>query len=222
MCVKTLAKRDEEKVREGFEQGKVHAQKVLEEENNLLKELLKKYRKAFRGRCPQQLEDLTETDVRKFTPFPSKKHLLIWFKHFVAGPTLYNGKTVPRYTTIEGYAGYQERYRTARRTQEDVDHPDMFGDGDLDGIPLEGARQKLEKMRHKLRKKKAVKQYHSAAAFKEPPLVSAESAQLELLICKMVVPGVGGAGVGKLRGLVNKGLTVEGNAGDTWALSAVA
>ena len=174
MCVETLAKRDEEKVREGFEQGKVHAQKVLEEENNLLKELLKKYRKAFRGRCPQQLEDLTDTDVRKFTPFPSKKHLLIWFNHFVAGPTLYNGKTVPRYTTIEGYAGYQERYRTARRTQEDIDHPDMFGDGDLDGIPLAGARQKLEKMRHKLRKKKAVKQYHSAAVFKEPPLVSAE------------------------------------------------
>ena len=56
----------------------------------------------------------------------------------------------------------------------------------------------------------------------EPPPNSSESTNFELLICKVIVPGVGGAGVGKLGEEVDVGLAVEGSAGDTEALSAVA
>ena len=154
----------------GFEEGLEHGRL----ERAKLEELLQKYRQYFCGKCPQRLRDLSESDVQEFTPFPSLQHLLIFYKHFVAGLTLYKGEQVPRYNTIDGYAGYSQRYRSARRRQENEEHPDLFDDRDLDDIPLRDARQKLEKVRSKLRKKKAVEQYHAAVEVKAHSLRSTE------------------------------------------------
>ena len=122
--------------------------------------------------CPQRLADLSDADVRALTSFPTKNHLVKFYEQFLACPTQYQGKQVPRFATIDGYAGYQERYRTGRRTQENAANPDLFNDADLDAIPLKGAKKKLEKMRGKLRKSNAVKQYHSASEFQDRPLRS--------------------------------------------------
>ena len=170
LCRAAILKRDLQMRQRGYEEGLKHGQ--LERER--LQEILEKYRKYFGGKCPQKLCDLSESDVQEFTPFPSLQHLLIFYKHFVAGPTLYKGKLVPRYTTIDGYAGYSQRYRNARRRQENAEHPDLFDDQDLDDIPLRDARQKLEKVRSKLRKKKAVEQYHAAVEVKAQSLRSTD------------------------------------------------
>ena len=150
-------------------QTQAHAQ--LRRDNLKLKSLLTKYRQTFRRRYPQLLEDLTETDVHNYTPFATKTHLLLWYyKHFIATPTLFDIKMVPRFKTIDWYAGYQERYWVGHREQEDSEYLDIFDDSDSDGIPLRDMRQKLQKLLHRLRKVRSAKQYYAAGDFKHPPL----------------------------------------------------
>ena len=141
-------------------QQRGHRERDLEVKQ--LRELLSQYRQEFRGRCPQSLDDLTEEDTQKYTPFTTKVRMLIWYKHFVAGKTaVVNGKRESRVNTIEGYAGVSNRYRQARRSGETAKHPDLFDEYEhVEDHPLKDMKTRLNKSRGKLRKKQAVHQYH--------------------------------------------------------------
>ena len=119
--------REEEKQR--FEQQKSELERRKERQAEM-EILLTKYRNHFMDKCPQRLSDLKETDVVKFTPFSTKQHMILWYKHYVMAETTWNGKRVPRVTTIEGYAGHLERYRIARREGEEKSAP-KFANGTI-------------------------------------------------------------------------------------------
>ena len=172
-----IADRDKEMQQRGRDQRdpEVHE---LREKNRQLEELIEEYRKEFRGRCPQSLAELTDEDTKKYTPFSTTRKMLIWYKHFVDGRTaVVNGQRVSRSSAVEGFAGYLNRYRKARRKMETIKHPDTFDSYDhLGAHPLRDMKARLNKTRTNLRKKEAVHQYHK---FVEPPQVLRSAFQRE-------------------------------------------
>ena len=99
ICRCVILQHDMEMWQRGFEEGLDQGRS----DRDRLETLLQEHRQYCRGKCPQRSTDLTESYDRQYNPFPSRQHLLvIFYKHFVVGPTLYTGKMVSRYTTIDG------------------------------------------------------------------------------------------------------------------------